>query len=374
MSAPRQRPPPRHPRRPHPQDPELGPPPRLRHHPLAPRLERRRHPGRGGLALPRPLPHGAAGWIEAEWGTSELGRKARFYRLTRQGPQAARGGDRAVRPVRRGCLAHSAAGLSDGRPSVGSGDSSGRSSWRDSVADEVDAELDFHLEMLTRELMERGMSPDAARAEALHRFGDRQRSAPRAEGSASSASATERRTEYLAELRQDAVTRCGSSAARPGSPPSPCSPSSSRSAPTPDLQRGERGAATAAAVSRRGPPRGPLVASSSLGDSRRILVPTPTWSNGGRATAPSRISVRSDPEREPHRHRQPDRLVGCFVTANTLRLLGARAALGRLFTDDETAEGASQRVAVLSTPPGPRATGPIPASSGAPSCSTASRT
>ena len=25
------------------------------------------------------------GWIEAEWGTSELGRKARFYRLTRSG-------------------------------------------------------------------------------------------------------------------------------------------------------------------------------------------------------------------------------------------------------------------------------------------------
>jgi len=25
------------------------------------------------------------GWIEAEWGTSELGRKARFYRLTQRG-------------------------------------------------------------------------------------------------------------------------------------------------------------------------------------------------------------------------------------------------------------------------------------------------
>jgi PadR family transcriptional regulator, regulatory protein PadR len=27
------------------------------------------------------------GWIEAEWGTSELGRKAKFYRLTRKGRQ-----------------------------------------------------------------------------------------------------------------------------------------------------------------------------------------------------------------------------------------------------------------------------------------------
>jgi PadR family transcriptional regulator, regulatory protein PadR len=27
------------------------------------------------------------GWIEAEWGTSELGRRAKFYRLTRRGRQ-----------------------------------------------------------------------------------------------------------------------------------------------------------------------------------------------------------------------------------------------------------------------------------------------
>ncbi|MGE0041353.1 MAG: PadR family transcriptional regulator [Vicinamibacterales bacterium] len=27
------------------------------------------------------------GWVEAEWGTSELGRRAKFYRLTRTGRQ-----------------------------------------------------------------------------------------------------------------------------------------------------------------------------------------------------------------------------------------------------------------------------------------------
>lgn len=27
------------------------------------------------------------GWVEAEWGTSELGRRAKFYRLTRRGRQ-----------------------------------------------------------------------------------------------------------------------------------------------------------------------------------------------------------------------------------------------------------------------------------------------
>ena len=40
------------------------------------------------------------------------------------------------------------------------------------VEEEVDAELAFHLEMTTRELMERGMNTSQARAEAERRFGD----------------------------------------------------------------------------------------------------------------------------------------------------------------------------------------------------------
>ena len=45
---------------------------------------------------------------------------------------------------------------------------------------------------------------------------------------------------------------------------------------------------------------------------------------------------------------RPDRVIGSFVTASTLRLLGAKTAAGRLFTDDETAIGAGQQVVVLS--------------------------
>jgi len=45
---------------------------------------------------------------------------------------------------------------------------------------------------------------------------------------------------------------------------------------------------------------------------------------------------------------QPDRLVGSFITASTLEVLGAHTALGRLFTVQETAEGTGQPVAVLS--------------------------
>ncbi len=44
----------------------------------------------------------------------------------------------------------------------------------------------------------------------------------------------------------------------------------------------------------------------------------------------------------------PDRLSGDFVTASTLALLGAHTAIGRIFTDSETAVGSGQPVAVLS--------------------------
>jgi predicted permease len=43
------------------------------------------------------------------------------------------------------------------------------------VAGDVDEELEFHLEMRTRALMERGLSGEAARAEARRRFGDPER-------------------------------------------------------------------------------------------------------------------------------------------------------------------------------------------------------
>jgi putative ABC transport system permease protein len=47
---------------------------------------------------------------------------------------------------------------------------------------------------------------------------------------------------------------------------------------------------------------------------------------------------------------QPDRLVGTFVTAGTLRIIGATALHGRLFSDAETEVATRQPVAVLSEP------------------------
>jgi putative ABC transport system permease protein len=77
--------------------------------------------------------------------------------------------------------------------------------WKPSIPEEVDGEFAFHLEMRTREYVTRGLSPDAARAEALRKFGD-----VRAANAACRRIGRERdrhmrRREYLSELRQDLV-------------------------------------------------------------------------------------------------------------------------------------------------------------------------
>ena len=91
------------------------------------------------------------GWIEADWGTSELGRKAKFYQITEQGPTAAACGDEGVRQLRRRRRAAAAARVTSRRrwPRL----------WRTSVEDEVESELAFHLEMTTRELDGAGNEP-----------------------------------------------------------------------------------------------------------------------------------------------------------------------------------------------------------------------
>ena len=75
--------------------------------------------------------------------------------------------------------------------------------WRRSVADQVDEELDFHLEMVTRELVERGQSEQEARAEAVRRFGDLAAVGASCRRYGLEHEREERRAEYLGELRQD---------------------------------------------------------------------------------------------------------------------------------------------------------------------------
>jgi predicted permease len=73
------------------------------------------------------------------------------------------------------------------------------------VERDVDAELAFHLDMRVQRLIERGLSPDEARAQALRQFGDW--NGVRAELMAmdTQREKTVRRAAYFAELRQDTL-------------------------------------------------------------------------------------------------------------------------------------------------------------------------
>ena len=71
------------------------------------------------------------------------------------------------------------------------------------VEEEVDAELAFHLEMTTRELMERGMNKSQARAEAERRFGDLRSVNDECRRYGTERDQKARRAEYLGELRND---------------------------------------------------------------------------------------------------------------------------------------------------------------------------
>jgi predicted permease len=219
--------------------------------------------------------------------------------------------------------------------------------WRPSVADEVDEELDFHLDMVVRELTERGQSPEAARAEALRRFGDLAEVRARCRTLGEARERDDRRTEYLAELRQDTTLALRQLRRAPAF--------TAVAVLTLVLAIGANTAIFSAvsAVLLRPLPHPAAdrltLVWQSLGDARRTLITYPdlieyrarnrTLEDIGIARTQSVNLTGGD---------RPDRLVGCFVTANTLRLLGARAERGRLFSDAETAVGTGERVAVLS--------------------------
>jgi predicted permease len=77
--------------------------------------------------------------------------------------------------------------------------------WGPNVAADVDDELRFHVDALTTELLAAGMSPAAARREALHRFGDveRYRATLNAAGQRQQRALT--LSTFLSTVRQDAA-------------------------------------------------------------------------------------------------------------------------------------------------------------------------
>src|SRR5687768_13130996 len=75
--------------------------------------------------------------------------------------------------------------------------------WKPSVAHEVQAELDHHLERLEADLVERGVPPDEARAQARARFGDPARIGAECRDLGRARDRERRRARWLDELRQD---------------------------------------------------------------------------------------------------------------------------------------------------------------------------
>jgi PadR family transcriptional regulator PadR len=69
----------------------------------------------------------------------------------------------------------------------------------------VDDELRHHLELCTEELMAEGLSREAARAEALRRFGDLERVRRECELEAGAQQGSVRRAELWDSLRQDVI-------------------------------------------------------------------------------------------------------------------------------------------------------------------------
>ena len=83
----------------------------------------------------------------------------------------------------------------------------GGSAWsflgRPRVEEEVDAELAFHVDMVVQTLIDRGMTPEDARAEAVRRFGDLAVVGAECRRLGRQRDRLRSRAEYLAEMRQD---------------------------------------------------------------------------------------------------------------------------------------------------------------------------
>ena len=75
--------------------------------------------------------------------------------------------------------------------------------WHVPVDREVEEELAHHTELRARELMDRGMEPSAARAEAERRLGDRAALAMRLQRLGQERDRARRRAQWLADLRLD---------------------------------------------------------------------------------------------------------------------------------------------------------------------------
>jgi predicted permease len=219
--------------------------------------------------------------------------------------------------------------------------------WRRSVADQVDEELAFHLAMVTRELVGRGQSEAEARAEALRRFGDLHIVGERCRRLGLEHERNVRRAEYLSELAQDVRLALRHLRRAPGF--------TIVAVLTLVLAIGANTAifsAVSAMLLRPLPyPHAERITAiwGTMADAPRMLLSYPDLLEyRARNRTFDDIGIIRNQSVNLTGGDRPDRLSGTFVTANLLRLLGARVERGRLFNDQETAAGTGARVVLLS--------------------------
>jgi putative ABC transport system permease protein len=219
--------------------------------------------------------------------------------------------------------------------------------WKPPVEREVDSELAFHLEMRTQENIARGMEPEAARAEAVRRFGDVAEINATCRDLGRRRDDEMRRAEWIAELGQDLRYALRHLRANPGF------------------------AAVAVLTLALG-----IGASTSIfGIANAVLLRPLPFPEPGRlvrmyetnpttqtfsASEPNyldwRVRNRSFAELAAWTFRsasligsgEPEQLQAIAATHTFFRVLGATPLLGRTFLEEESRPGGSTRVAVLS--------------------------
>src|SRR5437868_2150631 len=205
--------------------------------------------------------------------------------------------------------------------------------WRPRVEQEVDDELAFHIEMRTRELIEAGMAPDAARREAERRLGD----LPGARGTLHTLGEERNlqmaRAQYLGELGQDAGFAWRQLRRAPGF----------TAIAVLTLALGIGGttsifsilnAVVLQPIPLREPERllvvGEAFQGAISGMSAGNYVDAAAGASGFDGMAAENIVSQNLSDGV-----SPERIVAGKVTANYFDVLGVRPALGRTFTDDE---------------------------------------